>query len=554
MTPSVDLKFEAPGPGTWMLDTQHNPKPMTRFAAENKPRIIGETMIETWARYGLLIMRTSIAVNGFPYGRVHSFGTEPGSSEAPRLDDPAVQERLSRAVDRFRDKYWQAERREWFEIIRPDSIGINLALASVDVTRLDKDELFDHLAACRNNEDEMTKRHHTFNIAATLPTAILLTDVAEWTGIPPADAMSLLDGATPISAGITPELVELAKAVRDDDEAKSVVMSGSDAAEIFEQLRELPGKIGVSAERFWFMDGHRLATGFDITDKNAYELPVMLLENLKNTIETGPPDQTAQAEVVANFVRNQVPSDHRETFDEELADARASIPIKDERGLYNDVWAAGITRKALLEAGSRLSKNGRLPDREHFMEADWEEMQAIWNGSGGPSGEELAERRKIRMSLTFRDAPPFLGPPPSPPPEMEGLPPEVMRMNTAQATLGQIMGQRPPPQDGEDLVGVTANKGIYEGTARVVVGDYSFDRIQTGDVLVTSTHSEAFNVIVQKLGAIVADTGGPLSHLSIVSREIGIPCVVTCKNATVLIKDGDRVRVDGESGRVTILE
>ncbi|MCH8346581.1 MAG: hypothetical protein IIC87_06615 [Chloroflexi bacterium] len=173
---------------------------------------------------------------------------------------------------------------------------------------------------------------------------------------------------------------------------------------------------------------------------------------------------------------------------------------------------------------------------------------------GAPSGEELAERRKMRMSLTFRDAPPFLGPPPSPPPAIEGLPPEVVRLNAAMAAMGQIMGQRPPSEDGEDLVGVTANGGQYEGTARVVVGDYSFERIQTGDVLVTSTHSEAFNAVVQRLGAIIADTGGPLSHLSIVSREIGIPCIVTCKNATVLIKDGDRVRLDGETGRVTILE
>ena len=126
-------------------------------------------------------------------------------------------------------------------------------------------------------------------------------------------------------------------------------------------------------------------------------------------------------------------------------------------------------------------------------------------------------------------------------------------MDAAQAALGNIIGRQQAPQDGEDLVGVTANKGQYEGTARVAVGDYPFDRIQTGDVLVTSTHSEAFNAVVQRLGAIVADTGGPLSHLSIVSREIGIPCVVTCKNATMLIKDGDRIRVDGESGRVTIL-
>ena len=111
----------------------------------------------------------------------------------------------------------------------------------------------------------------------------------------------------------------------------------------------------------------------------------------------------------------------------------------------------------------------------------------------------------------------------------------------------------PPEGQPEDLLGTVASGGQYEGTARVVIGVYSFDRIETGDVLVTSTHSEAFNAVVQRLGAIVADTGGPLSHLSIVSREIGIPCLVSCRNATRLIKDGDRIRVDGESGRVTIL-
>lgn len=137
---------------------------------------------------------------------------------------------------------------------------------------------------------------------------------------------------------------------------------------------------------------------------------------------------------------------------------------------------------------------------------------------------------------------------------MENLPPEVVRLNAAAATLGQIMGQTLPPQNGEDLVGTVASKGDYEGIARVVVGDYAFDRIQTGDVLVTSTHSEAFNAVAQRLGAIVADTGGPLSHLSIVSRELGIPCIVSCRNATVLIKDGDRVRLDREAGRMTILE
>ncbi len=560
MTPGVELKFEAPGPGTWVLDTQHFPTPVTRFIGEIMPSTIADTWRETAARDGGLGLRTGTTVHGFMYARTHMVGTEPGATAPPSIDHPEVRERISTAVESIREKSWEKLRHQWFENIKPDSIQINLARASVDVTQLSKAELLQHLSACRDGCIEMCRRHHTFNAAAMAPTAFLLADVAEWTDLLPEDALSLLDGATPISAGITPELERLAAAIRDDATATSLILSDTAPAEIMAQLQAVTGAVGDAMQRFWFIDGHRLATGFDVSDKNAFELPQMLLENIRNSLEkgesgeSGSPDQIAQAEALARFVRNQVPPEHQATFDEELADARASIRIKDERGLYNDVWANGIARKALIEAGRRLVDQGSLHNSEHFMEADWEEMQAIWNGSGSPGADELAKRRETRMSLTFRDAPPFLGPPPSPPADVEGLPPEVMRLNSAMGGVMASMGFRPPPQGGEDLVGTVASKGDYEGIARVVVGDYSFDRIQTGDILVTSTHSEAFNAIVQRLGAIIADTGGPLSHLSIVSREIGIPCIVTCKNATVLIKDGDRVRLDGETGRVTILE
>ena len=550
----MELIFEPPGPGTWVLDTQHFPTPLTRFTAEVMPETIARTMTETMAKHGMLILTTSATVNGFYYGYRRPIETGFGDSGILTVEDPEVRRRVDLMADGIRSKFWRDGRRRWFEEVRPDSIEVNLGLASIEVTQLSRQELFDHLATCRENVVRMCERHHTFNQIATSPVALLVLDVTEWTDLTVVDALSLLDGASPISAGITPELIRLADEVRTDTDASALVQSDESPAAIFKTLRNMAGPVGEAAERFWLMDGHRLATGFDVSAKNAYELPEMMLNNLRNTVASDPPDQTGQAEALARFVRNQVPDEHRTAFDEELADARANTVIKDERGLYNDVWACGIARKALLEAGSRLVDEGRLRDREHFMEAGWEEMQEVWSGSGGPTPEELSDRRDLRMSLNWMDAPPILGDPPAPPLEIEGLPAEVARMEQASALLGQMTGQRPPPQDGEDLVGVTASKGDYEGTARVVVGDYDFDRIQTGDVLVTSTHSEAFNAVVQRLGAIVADTGGPLSHLSIVSREIGIPCIVTCKNATTLIKDGDRIRVDGESGRVTVID
>ncbi len=101
--------------------------------------------------------------------------------------------------------------------------------------------------------------------------------------------------------------------------------------------------------------------------------------------------------------------------------------------------------------------------------------------------------------------------------------------------------------------GLSVNGGIYEGVARRIDGPSQFDRLQQGDVLVTRSTAPYFNVVLPLLGAIVTDRGGQLCHAAIVAREYGIPGIVGTKEATALIPDGARVRVDGGSGEITIL-
>jgi pyruvate,water dikinase len=493
-------------------------------------------------------------VNGFLYARATPVGVEPGDTAAPLLNHPDVQKQIKRAYEVYNSKYWLSERQRWRDVVKPDSIRVNIALASVNVRAMGRDELLEHISHCRDNAIKMLGRHHGFTGTGVLPLGLLLADLQNWTDLSFEDGLSLVDGATPLSAGITPELETLAHAIREDADARALLASGDEPESVIERLRSAPGEVGQAMERFLLMDGHRLATGFDITDKMALELPEIMLTSIAKTVESGPEDRSAEAAVLARFVRNQVPPEHRETFDDLLADSRACFSMKDEKGLYNDASGNGILRKALLEAGRRLADDGRLSDAEHFLEAGWEEMKAIWAGEPGPSAAELAERRQTRMSLTWQDAPPFLGTPPAPPAPIEGLPAEIVRWAAAEGDLTrQGMYLPPPPDDADDLAGVTASKGTHEGVARVAVGDYDFTRINEGDVLVTSTHSEAYNAVARRVGAIVADTGGPLSHPSIVSRELGIPCIVACKNATTVIPDGALVRVDADTGIVTVL-
>src|SRR5215207_1105104 len=112
----------------------------------------------------------------------------------------------------------------------------------------------------------------------------------------------------------------------------------------------------------------------------------------------------------------------------------------------------------------------------------------------------------------------------------------------------------PKPQTEERKVrGVGVSPGVYEGTARLIHSTAEFGRIERGDVLVTNSTTTAFNIVLPLLGAIVTDRGGLLSHAAIVAREYGIPAVVGCSDATAVVADGDRVRVDGRAGEVEVL-
>ena len=80
------------------------------------------------------------------------------------------------------------------------------------------------------------------------------------------------------------------------------------------------------------------------------------------------------------------------------------------------------------------------------------------------------------------------------------------------------------------------------------------DQLQPGEILVAITTNVGWTPIFPRAAAVVTDVGAPLSHAAIVARELGIPAVVGCFNATSVLKNGDIVRVDGGHGVVEILE
>jgi pyruvate,water dikinase len=263
----------------------------------------------------------------------------------------------------------------------------------------------------------------------------------------------------------------------------------------------------------------------------------------------------ADVETAVADIRGKVPEQHRAEFDELLGEARLTYRLRDERGVFSDIWASGLMRRAVLEAGRRVAERGQIHEPVHLIDAGFDEMCSLVADGSGPSADELAARATERTTRDPKAAPRSLGDPPPPPPDASGLPPDVARLMRATGiALGHLFGSSEAEHDEQVLRGLAASPGIYDGPARLIAGPSEFDRIVTGDVLVTQSTTEAFNILLPLLGAIVTDSGGLLSHSAIVAREYGIPGVVGTREATGRIADGVRVRVDGDAGEVTVVE
>jgi pyruvate,water dikinase len=325
--------------------------------------------------------------------------------------------------------------------------------------------------------------------------------------------------------------------------------NGASAREILEALKNRSDAVGAAVRTYLDAVGMKLAGGYDVADLCAIEMPEMLLASIWASREPA----SRSADEGATKVRDAVPAAHRAEFDELLDHARRISRLRDERGIYNDVWASGIARQTLLEAGRRLAQSGQLDDAELAIDGTHDELVAALRGGTAPVAT-WRERQEWRRGAPLSAVPPFFGTPPGPPPPPPpGLPVHVLAAMRAFGTaLDEVFGGA-QPSEGTTIVGKPVSPGVYTGLARVVARTDDMNRLTRGDVLVTASTSPAFNVVLPLLGAIVTDKGGQLSHAAIVAREYGIPAVVGTLRATAAIPDGSRVEVDGTAGRVRLL-
>jgi len=536
-----------------MQDRAHNPFSATPILQElyvdGFPRGFGETLAAWGALLDTLRM---VPVNGFPY-------IQPVPFDVPGPDGPKTPEYLGAEIGRrtavaeaaFANKIWRDVMRYWDEELKPASIAKHTELGSVDLAKLDDEELRAHLHRCVEHMQAMWYQHHRYNGHALVPVADFCLHAAAWTGRPPASLLAVFDGYSPVSSVLSPEVAPAVAAIRNDPEALAI-LDGQDPPD--QRLAALRARLP-EVDEYMRVVGFRLATGFDLNGLTVGELPDLALGRLEAGLTHDPDESKRRADALVATLRSELPAEHQAEFDDLLAEGRLVYRLRDERGLYSDAAAVGLMRLALIELGTRLYERGRIGFKYDALDLTVAEIDSVLDGAASPTADELAARVARRKALNKMGAPPFLGEPPPPPPPVDMLPPPLARVMSAFGfAIDGVLGElEAPAGDDVSVHGIAGAAGVVEGPARLVRNFDDLLDIEDGDVIVAKATGESFNSFLHMAVAIVTDHGSYASHAAIMGREMGLPAVVGTGNATSRIPNGARIRVDGDSGVVTIL-
>ena len=209
-----------------------------------------------------------------------------------------------------------------------------------------------------------------------------------------------------------------------------------------------------------------------------------------------------------------------------------------ERTKTNIIRAVNEVRVAVRELGRRHAASGNLTDPRHiFMLLD-DELETF-AASPATFASRLAERYEQWLAIQELEPPFFIKNGVVPPLDTY---PKKGTSTAARARAGEV------------VQGVPGCTGRYVGRARVILDPTEPGNLEPGDVLIAPNTDPAWTPLFMTCGAVVVNVGAAISHAIIVSRELGLPCVVSATDATVRIADGATVEVDGDTGTVTVLE
>jgi len=416
-----------------------------------------------------------------------------------------------------------------------------------DFSGMSDQELLDYALALADEHFEKLFTEHIFiTFLATLPIGII-TAVCAAVGKPEA-TLKLIAGLGDVeSAAPSMEMWKLGRLVVESNALMAMFDEGHDGLDARLRASDDDAAAGFIAafDTFLFSYGCRGPNEWEVrspTWETSPDLALAAIDRMRLSAPEQAPqlqndDKRSERERLGAEIAAMVegdPETHGQ-FMAALSSATVFMPGR-ERTKTNNIKLVHELRVAFHEIGHRRVAAGTFHKHDDFGLLTRPELKEEV-ASPGTYTDKLQDREALMAEVSELQEP-FL---------FHGGRPDMSTYPRRDAV------EITPVEAGEVIQGIPGCPGQYEGIARVVTDSYDPTALDPGDILVAPITDPSWTPLFVPAGGVVVDVGAPLSHAIIVSRELGIPCVVSATDATKRIPDGATISVNGDTGAVTIL-
>lgn len=562
--------------GFWEREDSHNPKPLTPLGSSVFVDGVNRSFRALFADLGLLLETLEFReIGGYVYNSAVPLG---GAGGAPRKLPPApvlwlalrlhpaFRRRLKRCKQVLRTRYDRQLLDRWFSEWRPRLIADIERLRAVDEAALEDDAFTAHVAELRDWIFDAFDIHFYMTAPYGFALAKLAFFCRDQLGYDDLHTTLLLSGLSEASSEPAVALAQFADGVRSDAPLMQTLLAAP-ASDIPALIHTKGGEIAAAYADYVHRYAFR-ALRYEVVEQSMFEQPELIAQLLQDQLRHPADVRTeqtllAQERAAAKDAALSLLTEDgaKREFLALLAEAERVYPTREDNEFFTVSVPLALMRRTALEAGKRLVKSGVTAIESDVFYLRIDEIIAALART--PADDALAqrviERRAAHIAADAFDPPPSYGAE-APQPPMGVLPKDAREMTAAFMYMrekvfnAEVAGEQPDTGAEREITGRAAARGTYTGPVRIVMGEDEFGKLQAGDVLVCPITSPVWSVLFAKVGALVTDSGGILSHPAIIAREYRIPAVVATRTGTSRLRDGQRVLVDGDAGTVRILD
>lgn len=345
-----------------------------------------------------------------------------------------------------------------------------------------------------------------------------------------------------ITSAMGLELLDVADVIRPYPEVIAYLQQVKEEG-FLEQLDKLKGgpETRNAIEAYLTKYGMRCAGEIDITKPRWREKPAtlipMILSNLKNfapnaskqKFEQGRQEALQKEQELVERLKQLPEGEQKAKETKHMIDLIRTFIGYREYPKYGMINRYFVYKQALLQEAAQLVQAGILHEKEDSYYLAFEELR------------EAVRTGKVDYQIISKRQEEYQ--------DYEKLTPPRVLTSEGEVVTGKYKRENLPA---EALAGLAVSAGVIEGRARVIVNIADAD-LAEGDILVTAFTDPSWTPLFVSIKGLVTEVGGLMTHGAVIAREYGLPAVVGVENATKLIKDGQRIRVNGTEGYVETL-